>query len=121
MARNQNATLVDIDEVAGALAATDCTTQSLNGVGAGRYRPAPYRDSDPPDPSAGIECFTVTDDEKSTVSPSAERPKGLSIRWFGAAMRADGSSRRFSFFFLGLGQAIAELITRAESVIRMQR
>ena len=94
---------------------------ALNGVGAGRYRPAPYRDSDPPDPSAGIECFTVTDDEKSTVSPSAERPKGLSIRWFGAAMQADGSSRRFSFFFLGLGQAIAELITRAESVIRMQR
>ena len=45
---------------------------ALNGVGAGRYRPAPYRDSDPPDPSAGIECFTVTDDEKSTVSPSAE-------------------------------------------------
>jgi len=94
---------------------------ALNGVGAGRYRPAPYRDSDPPDPSAGIECFTVTDDEKSTVSPSAERPKGLSMRWFGAAMRADGSSWRFSFFFLGLGRAIAELMTRAESVIRVQR
>jgi len=43
--------------------------------GAGRCRPAPYRDSDPPDPSAGIECFTVTDDEKSTVSPSVEDPK----------------------------------------------
>ena len=70
-----------------------------DGVGAGRYRPAPYRDSDPPDPSTGIEFFTVTDDEKSTVSPSAERPKGLSIRWFGPAMRADGSSPRFSCFF----------------------
>ena len=50
------------------------TDQSKFG-GAGLCGPAPYRDSDPPDPSAGIECFTVTDDEKSTVSPSVEDPK----------------------------------------------
>jgi hypothetical protein len=50
-----------------------CSEKGLFG-GAGRCRPAPYRDSDPPDPSAGIEFFTVTDDEKSTVSPSVERP-----------------------------------------------
>jgi hypothetical protein len=67
---------------------------SVLGVGAGRCRPAPYRDSDPPDPSAGFEFFTVTDDEKSTVSPSAERPEGPSITWFGAMVAADGSDRR---------------------------
>ena len=69
---------------------------NLPGVGAGRDRPAPYRDSDPPDPSAGIEFFTVTDDEKSTVSPSVEGPEGPSIRWFGAMRPTDGSAGNFS-------------------------
>ena len=84
------------DDGVGALVATGFTSQSLNGVGAGRYRPAPYRDSDPPDPSAGIECFTVTDDEKSTVSPSVKGPKAPQSGGSGRCGRRMGRLGTFS-------------------------
>ena len=73
---------------------------SANSVGAGHERPAPDRDSDPPDPSAGIEFFTVTDDEKSTVSPSAEGPKGPQSGGSGQGGERMG---RIGDFFLSLG------------------